>query len=242
MRTSIINHIKNRGLFVTLLFLAQFVYGQSGGQNNMATRILNADFLGKADASLTDVKGSPFLNDNWQKAFLHLTDGGKVYVEKMKLNGYTGEVHYIDEKGMELAPIEGSVTHLELLNSKDTTVILRTYNAYADPSKNNRVLFYEVHNKGAFQIISRIEKFIYTENYDPLKGKTAQYFKINTLYGIAYKGKLSPISGLSYADVTNANPAIQKKATLYKQYKLKSINDVVMYLNEINQLDNLENK
>jgi hypothetical protein len=98
MRTSIINHIKNRGLFVTLLFLAQFVYGQSGGQNNMATRILNADFLGKADASLTDVKGSPFLNDNWQKAFLHLTDGGNVYVEKMKLNGYTREVHYIDEK------------------------------------------------------------------------------------------------------------------------------------------------
>lgn len=234
MHTRPINQIKKRGIFLVLLFLANFVYSQSGGQNNMATRILNTDYLSKNGESLTDIKGSPFLNDNWQKAFLYLSGGGRVYVDKLKLNGYTGEVHYIDEKGIELAPIEGSVMRVELLNQKDTAQVVRTYNAYKDQTKNNRFLFYEVHNKGTFQLVSRIEKYIYTENYDPLKGKTNQYFKTNTQYAIAFNEMLSPINELSYTNVTNANPSIQKKATLFKKYKLKSISDVVTFLNELN--------
>jgi len=236
MCTMLLNAFKKRSLFIGLVFLAKFAYSQGGGQNNMATRILNADYMNKNGASLTDVKGTPFLQDSWQKAYLYLNGGGKVYVEKMKLNGYTGELHYIDKTGTELAPVEGSVTHLDILNSKDTTKVYRSYQAYTDPSRKNQRLFYEVHNKGEFQIVSRLEKFIFTENYDPLKGKTEQYFKTNLLYGIVSKGILTPISELSYSSVTNANPALQKKATSYKTSKLKNLNDVVVYLNELNQV------
>ena len=151
-------------LFVGLVLLTQFAYSQTGGQNNMAARILNADYLNKTGDALSDVKGSPFLQDSWQKAYLYLNGGGKVFVEKMKLNGYTGEVHYIDDKGAELATLEGSITTIDLLNPKDTTQIIRSYQAYADPNKKNQILFYELHNKGAFQIVSRLEKFIFTEN------------------------------------------------------------------------------
>ena len=95
-------------------------------------------------------------------------------------------------------------------------------------------MFYELHNKGAFQIVSRLEKFIFTENYDPLKGKTEQYFKVNTVYGIATKGILSPIAEISYASVTNAHPALLQKAASAKKIKLRSINDVVLFLKELN--------
>ena len=195
-------------LIIGLVLLTQFAYSQTGGQNNMAARILNADYLNKTGDALSDVKGSPFLQDSWQKVYLYLNGGGKVFVEKMKLNGYTGEVHYIDDKGAELATLEGSITTIDLLNPKDTTQVIRTYQAFADPNKKNQILFYELHNKGAFQIVSRLEKFIFTENYDPLKGKTEQYFKVNTVYGIATKGILSPIAEISYASVTNAHPAL----------------------------------
>ena len=145
MRTRFFHTLKKRSLIAGLVFLAQFAYSQSGGQNNMATRILNTDYTNKTGTSLTDVKGSPFLQDSWQKAYLYLNGGGKVYVEKMKLNGYTGELHYIDEKGAELAPVEGSVTSVALLNAKDTTQVVRIYEAFADPSKKNQIIFYEVH-------------------------------------------------------------------------------------------------
>ena len=221
-------------LIIGLVLLTQFAYSQTGGQNNMAARILNADYLNKTGDALSDVKGSPFLQDSWQKVYLYLNGGGKVFVEKMKLNGYTGEVHYIDDKGAELATLEGSITTIDLLNPKDTTQVIRTYQAYADPNKMNQILFYELHNKGAFQIVSRLEKFIFTENYDPLKGKTEQYFKVNTVYGIATKGILSPIAEISYASVTNAHPALLQKAASAKKIKLRSINDVVLFLKELN--------
>ena len=221
-------------LIIGLVLLTQFAYSQTGGQNNMAARILNADYLNKTGDALSDVKGSPFLQDSWQKVYLYLNGGGKVFVEKMKLNGYTGEVHYIDDKGAELATLEGSITTIDLLNPKDTTQVIRTYQAYADPNKKNQILFYELHNKGAFQIVSRLEKFIFTENYDPLKGKTEQYFKVNTVYGIATKGILSPIAEISYASVTNAHPALLQKAASAKKIKLRSINDVVLFLKELN--------
>lgn len=234
MRTMFFHTLKKRSLIAGLVLLAQFAYSQSGGQNTMATRILNTDYTNKTGTSLTDVKGSPFLQDSWQKAYLYLNGGGKVYVEKMKLNGYTGELHYIDEKGAELAPVEGSVTSVALLNAKDTTQVVRIYEAFADPSKKNQMLFYEVHNKGTFQIVSRLEKFVFTENYDPLKGKTEQYFKVNTLYGIATKGILAPITEISYASVINAHPSLLQKAASVKKAKLRSINDVVLFLKEIN--------
>jgi ribosomal protein S8 len=221
-------------LIIGLVLLTQFAYSQTGGQNNMAARILNADYLNKTGDALSDVKGSPFLQDSWQKVYLYLNGGGKVFVEKMKLNGYTGEVHYIDDKGAELATLEGSITTIDLLNPKDTTQVIRTYQAFADPNKKNQILFYELHNKGAFQIVSRLEKFIFTENYDPLKGKTEQYFKVNTVYGIATKGILSPIAEISYASVTNAHPALLQKAASAKKIKLRSINDVVLFLKELN--------
>lgn len=234
MRTLLLKTLFKINSIAGLVLLVQFAYSQSGGQNNMTTRILNTDYLIKNNASLTDVKGSPFLHDSWQKAYLYLKDGGKVYVDKMKLNGYTGEIHYIDDKGVELAPVEGSVTHFDLLNSKDTTQIFRSYKAYADPNKNKQFLFYEVHNSGTFQIVSRIEKFIFTENFDPLKGKSEQYFKINTLYGITTKGVLSPISEISYTNVINANPSLLNKAAMSNKTKLRSINDVVQFFKELN--------
>lgn len=234
MSTMLFKTLIKINLITGLVLFVQFAFSQSGGQNNMATRILNTDYLINNNTSLTDVKGSPFLQESWQKAYLYLNGGGKVYVDKMKLNGYTGEIHYIDDKGLELAPVVGSVTHFDLLNSKDTTQIIRSYKAYADPNKNNQFLFYEVHNTGAFQIVSRIEKFIFTENFDPLKGKSAQYFKINTLYGIATKEILSPISEISYTNVINANPSILSKAAKSNKTKLRSINDVVQFFKELN--------
>lgn len=67
MRTIFFQTLKKRSLIAGLVLLAQFAYSQSGGQNNMATRILNTDYTNKSGTSLTDVKGTPFLQDSWQK-------------------------------------------------------------------------------------------------------------------------------------------------------------------------------
>ena len=234
MQTYLLNQFKG-GFTLIFLLLTQLAFSQGGGQNNMLSRILNSDYQGKDSQALTNVKGTPFLNDNWRKAFLYLPTGGRVFVEKIKLNGYTGELHYIDEIGAESAPIEGSVSRVDLLDQKDTSIVTNRFNAFVDQTNKNRILFFEVHNNGPVQIVSRVEKFIFTGNYDPLKGKTEQYFKVNTLYAIAYAGKLNPINELGYANVMNAMPKIDNNSTMNKKYKLRTLGDVVAFLNEFNK-------
>ena len=220
-------------IFIFSNLISQNLVGQLRGPNNIATKILNADFLDKSGNSLTDVKGSPFISESWDQAYLHLASGGKVYAKKTKFNGYTGELHYIDEKGVELAPIDGSVIKVDILDPKDSTKILRKYIAFEDQSKNNRHLFFEAHNEGAVQFVTRQEKFIFTENYDPLKGKTEQYFKTTLLYAIASEGRLTFINDISYENISRVLPK-KKQEGIDKKTKLKSIQDVVRFLNQYN--------
>lgn len=82
MQTMFFNTSIKKCLLVGLVLLTQFAYSQTGGQNNMASRILNADYLNKSGESLSEVKGSPFLQDNWQKAYLYLNGGGRFMSKK----------------------------------------------------------------------------------------------------------------------------------------------------------------
>lgn len=234
MSSHSILHLK-KAILICFLFAVQFAYSQGRGLNNIATKILNTDFLDKSGNPLTEVKGSPFLSENWGQAYLHLASGGKVYVQKTKFNGYTGELHYIDDKGVELAPVDGSVTRVDLLDPKDSTKTIKKYLTFMDQSKKNRLLFYEVHNEGAVQLVTRQEKYIFTENYDPLKGKTDQYFKATLNYAIAYKGDLTFLTDLGYDNVTKALPKTIQN-TVDKKTKLKSIKEVVDFLHQYNAL------
>ena len=201
----------------------------------MATRILNTDYLSKTGNNLTDVKGNPFLSENWEQAYIYLTGGGKIYINKVKFNGYTGELHYIDDKGDELALVEGSVTKVDILDPKDTTKVLKKFVAFPDQNKNNRVLFFEAFNDGAIQFVTRQEKYIFTENYDPLKGKTDRYLKTTLYYAIAFNGALTFLSDLGYDNVIKALPK-PIKTEINKKTKLKSIKDLVIFLNQYNQV------
>jgi hypothetical protein len=58
---------------------------------------------------------------------------------------------------------------------------------------------------------------------------------VNTLYAIAYAGKLNPIKELGYTNVMNAMPKIVNNSTMNKKYKLRTLVDVVAYLNEFNK-------
>lgn len=230
-------YFKNLRISVIMLFLLshQFAYAQSGGLNNMATRILNTDYLNKLGTNLNDVKGSPFLSGNWDQAYLYLASGEKFYVNKIKFNGYTGELHYIDDKGVELAIVDGSVAKLDVLDSKDSTKIIKQFVAFPDQNKNNRILFFETHNEGAIQLVTREEKFIFTENYDPLKGKTEQYFKTTLYYAIGFNGLLTFLPDLGFDNIIKALPK-PTKIEIDKKTKLKSIKEVAFFLNQYNQI------
>jgi hypothetical protein len=101
--------------------------------------------------------------------------------------------------------------------------------------KNNRILFFEAYNDGAIQFVTRQEKFIFTENYDPLKGKTDRYLKTTLYYAIAYNGALTFISDLGYDNIIKALPK-PIKTEINKKTKLKTIKDVVSFLNQYNQV------
>ncbi len=230
----ILRLFKQYSLFVFLLN-GQLVFAQGGGLNNIATRILNTDYLDKSGSNLTAIKGSPFDEDLWQPAILYLKGGGKIFVKKAKLNNYTGELHYIDDMGKELAPIENSVVQFDFVNEKDNNVIKKQYLFLPDPLKNNQYYFFEVHNQGKIKLLSRKEKFVFTENYDPLKGKTEQYFKTNIFYALLNDTILNRLSDLNREEVLKCLPNLDQKNKVEIKQKLKSIKEVVNFLDPLNQ-------
>lgn len=228
---SLVKHIS----IICFLFLNFHLHAQSGGLNNIATKILNTDYLDKSGNSLSEVKGSPFAEETWQPAFLYLNGGGRVFVNKAKLNNYTGELHYINENGTELAPLQNTVLRFDLLDFKDSSIVKKQYFYFSDPFKNNQFNFFEAHNDGPVKLLSRQEKFIFTENYDPLKGKTEQYFKTNTYYAILINSNLTKLNDLNREEILKALSSASKKYPIETKQKLKTIKEVAAFLNQLNQ-------
>src|SRR4029453_13794871 len=58
---------------------------------------------------LADVKGSPFLNDNWQSANLILVNGQEFQNLMVKLNLYTHELVFLSKTGSEVTLLDGII-------------------------------------------------------------------------------------------------------------------------------------
>ena len=83
--------------------------------------------------------------------------------------------------------------------------------------------------------MSRKEKFVFTENYDPLKGKTEQYFKTNIFYALLNDTILNRLSDLNREEVLKCLPNLDQKNKVEIKQKLKSIKEVVNFLDPLNQ-------
>jgi hypothetical protein len=214
----------------------------SKGPNPGMIMITNSSSIGDKKAkglTYEDVEGTPFWDEHWNSAILYFKSGAIYKLPKAKLNLYTSEVHYENEKEGELVAETNLIDKIAFLDSKEATKILATFAVLPDYIDNKPAGFYRVFNNGAYQLILLQKNLVKVSPFDPLLGKNVTSFFKKTYYGIYNNGKTIPLKGLDRNSVLEAipfNASIQPWIKNTKN-KLKSEEDFIALLNYYNSLE-----
>jgi hypothetical protein len=210
------------------------------GPSSGMVRITNVSAIGDKKATglnYEDVEGTPFWDEHWNSAILYFKSGAIYKLPKAKLNLYTSEVHYANEKDGELVAETSLIDKIVFLNSKDTTKILAVFAALPDYIDNKPAGFYRVFNNGAFQLILLQKNLVKVSPFDPLLGKNITSFFTKYYYGIYNNGKTIPLKGLDKNSVLAAIPFNVEAWVKNTKNKLKSEEDFIALLNYYNSLE-----
>jgi len=212
--------------------------GPSGGM----VRVTNVSAIGDKKATgLTyeDVEGTPFWDEHWNSALLYFKSGTIYKLPKAKLNLYTTEVHYENEKEGELVAETSLIDKIVFLNSKDATKISAVFAVLPDYIDNKPAAFFRVFNNGAYQLILLQKNLVKVSPFDPLLGKNTTSFFIKSYYGIYNNGKTIPLKGLDKNSILAAIPfnAAVEPWIKNSKNKLKSEEDFITLLNYYNSLE-----
>lgn len=205
-------------------------------------RVFDSDKLGQKKIigiDYADAEGTPFWQEKWISAYIYIKNGGLVKVEKAKLNLYTGDVHYINESGIELAADISIVEKVIFLQNLDTNKIIAHFiSLYDYVNKKPAALYKQFNTKDKYQLLLLQKKFVNLSAFDPLQGKKIATFFNRNNYSIYHNGINTPLKGLDRSSVLDAVPKNEKidNWLVEKKNKLKNETDIIALLNFINTL------
>ena len=205
-------------------------------------RVTNVGAIGDKKATglnYEDVEGTPFWDENWNSAMLYFKSGAIYKLPKAKLNLYTSEVHYANDKDGELVAETNLIDKIVFLDSKNAAKISAVFAVLPDYIDNKPAGFYRVFNNGAYQLILLQKNLVKVSPYDPLLQKSITSFFKKTYYGIYNNGKIIPIKSLdknSIVSVLPFNASVQPWIKNSKN-KLKSEEDMIALLNYYNSIE-----
>ncbi|MCX6203267.1 MAG: hypothetical protein NTY43_03110 [Bacteroidetes bacterium] len=203
--------------------------------------ITNSSAIGDKKAkglTYEDVEGTPFWNEHWNSALLYFKSGTIYTLPKAKLNLYTTEVHYENEKGVELVAETILIDKIVFLNSKDATKVLAAFAVLPDYIDNKPAGFFRVFNDGAYQLILLQKNLVKVSPFDPLTGKNITSFFTKYYYGIYNNGKTIPLKALDRNSILSVIPFNASVEPWIKntKNKLKSEEDIIALLKYYNSI------
>ena len=214
--------------------------GSTGG-NYGTVHFYDPATLGQKKPELikySDIDGSPFWDDQWGNAYLFLSNGGAVKAPKVKLNMYTGDVHYINNMGLELIAESGSVKKVVFLKGMDTTKVISVFECFPDIVEDKKTGYYKVLNTGNIKLLLFQKSFIRTSPYDPTSGKSDTRFFFKTYYAIERDGNFFPLKGINHSELASIlnfdNYAEEWLKS--KKNRLKNESEAIAFLNYLNSL------
>jgi len=203
-------------------------------------RFTNASALGvKTTEQMkdADIEGSPYFDTRWLKAVVILNSNKAVRANKLKIDLYRNEVHYIDSLGMELIAVSGIVKRIYLYDSKDTTKISAVFEQITGIDANGTA-FAQVLNNGNTQLLKFTHVTIYKKGFDEVAGKDIYAFLAKPSYGLLKEGVVTNLKALDEKSVlalvlptTNAESWLSDNKN-----KLRNEKDVISFLNYYNNV------
>jgi hypothetical protein len=217
----------------------------SKGPNPGMIMITNSSAIGDKKAkglTYEDVEGTPFWDEHWNSAILYFKSGAIYKLPKAKLNLYTTEVHYENEKDGELVAETSLIDKIVFLNSKEASKILAVFAVLPDYIDNKPAGFFRVFNNGAYQLILLQKNLVKVSPFDPLTGKNQTSFFTKSYYGIYTNGKTIPLKSLDRNSILSVLPFNANVEPWIKnsKNKLKSEEDIIALLNYYNSLETVK--
>ncbi len=201
-------------------------------------RFTNADALGVKTTEQVkdaDVDGSPYFDNRWLKAVVILSSNQAVKANKLKIDLYRNEVHYVDSLGTELIAVSGIVKRIYLYDSKDTTKISAVFEQIAGIDGNGTA-FVQVLNNGNTKLLKFTHITVYKKGYDEVAGKDNYAFLAKPCYAMLKNGVVNNLKALDEKAVLAVIMPSANDASwlLQNKNKLKSEKDVISFLSYYN--------
>lgn len=190
------------------------------------------------ELTYADVEGTPFWSDKWNPGYLVMRGNNAVKLQQVKLNIYTGQVHYIDSSGNELVADASLVPRLILMKAKDTSQVLADFEAYPSLYDGSRLFYYRVLSEGSkYRLMEFQQSFVKKSDYDPLQGKKESRFFIKSQYTIAEYAYMHPLTSLDHDNITRELDMKKQdeKWLMDHKNKLRNESDVVAFLDYLNK-------
>lgn len=112
-------------ILVFLITISQSLTAQVLNQSSMFVNDLNGTPL--AEKSEVNIKGSSFLNSDWQHADLVHKNGTLYRNISVKLNLQTQEVHFLDQNKQEMICSKGDILEINFKETQDSKFKLMRY-------------------------------------------------------------------------------------------------------------------
>lgn len=231
-------------VLIFLFFLCKVCYGQTVDNfSNFATlgitRFNNFQALGQKNVEAIDyseIRGNCFWDAEWSSALLVLKSGSGIKLKNVKLNLYTNNVHYLDNKGSELVALTNP-SKVIFFDKKDTTKVSAVFQSFASFKEENKESFGQVLAGNDVQLV---KNFIISLNkeYDRVNAETDYRFRTFVEYSIIDHGNKSPLKSINKAAILSIiKPTKEQEEWLQaNKNKLKSEADAIAFITFCNSL------
>lgn len=209
----------------------------TGGTGNSGYSGLNKGFVNSAKiVSYDDVDGSCFWEEKWNRAVLFLTTGNKIKLPKAKLNFYTNDIHYLNEKNEEYTLVKKLIDKIVFIDGADSSKSIGVFKRLKDPEYNNE--FFEILNGGNTQLVKMVQVTLRKMDYNQYRNESRNRFIPKIKYFISNNGVLLKLSGLNKPAVLSAlqitSSTEMDKWLKSEKNKLKTEKEVVRFFSFYN--------
>ena len=202
-------------------------------------RFTNASALGDKTPDKVkddDISGSPYFDEQWNKAIIVLQNNEAVKVAKLKIDFYRNEVHYIYSLGVELVAISSVIKKVFVFDRKDSTKIKAIFQQITGVDGNTATAFVQVLNNGNTELLKYTHVIVFDRGFDAIAGKDNYSFVTKVTYCLLNKGVVTLIKNLDKDNVLAVVPPLADTESWLKnnKNKLKNETDIINYFNYYN--------
>jgi len=210
------------------------LYFSASSQTN-AQLIQNDQGAPFLDINYTDVKGNPYLFENWTEGTVRLTNGKSYTSVQLKYNLLRDELFFKDIKTDQLLAFVIPVVEFKINDNEKNSILYR--NGYKAIDNNTEKSYYQVLFDGGTQLLKRTSKKV-NEEKPFSSASTIKSFEVLNFYYISNNNALIKIRKDKKSILTalaNQGSALEKYLQ-EKSLNLKNEEDLIQFIQYYNSL------